>query len=130
MRCCSNDDRTGHVLRRLVEVQRHHQLAGAVGFGGALAVVQVGRERREPRGGEAIDDVGDVRHQPPPLLDHDDAGTAAVAGQVAVARVAVGRKSQHLTHARKLVAAPRSIVFVRTQSTLCTDQVVSNTMGQ
>ena len=55
------------------------QLAGLVGLGGGLAVVQVGRQRDEALGGEAVAHVLDVGHQPPPLLDHDHAGAGPLA---------------------------------------------------
>ena len=70
-------DGAAHVLGGLLDVQRHHQLAGLVGLGGRLAVVQVGGEGDEALGGEAVAHVLDVVDQPPPLLDHDDAGAAA-----------------------------------------------------
>ena len=37
-----------------VEVERHHELAGLVGLGRGLAVVEVGGQRDEALGGEAV----------------------------------------------------------------------------
>ena len=54
-------------------------------------MVQVGCERREPGVAEAVGDVLDVRHQAPPLLDHDHARPSAVA-EVAAAGAAVARE--------------------------------------
>ena len=94
-------DRAGHVLGGLLDVQRHHELAGLVGLGGRLAVVQVGREGHEPLGGEAVADVFDVGHQAPPLLDDDDRDAPAALGhgQVALGGAAVARELDDLSHA-------------------------------
>ena len=67
-------DRPAQVLDGPVEVQRHHQLAGLVRLGGALAVEEVRRQGHEALGGEAVAEVGDVGHEPPPLLDDHQAG--------------------------------------------------------
>ena len=123
-------DGAGHVAGRLVEVERHHQLAGAVGFGGGVAVVQVRCERREPGVAEAVGDVLDVRHQAPPLLDHDHARASAVA-EVAAAGAAVAREVDHLAHGRPRYwddHAP-SQNFIRSQSAFCSPPAVSNTIG-
>ena len=81
---------------------------------GRLAVVQIGREGREPGVAEAVGDVDDVRHEAPPLLDHDHARAAAV-GEVAVAGAAVAREADHLTHGAHGRTDRSSACFVRSQ---------------
>ena len=73
-----------------------------------VAVVEVGREGHEALGGEAVADLLDVGHEAPPLLDHDQAGTAARhrGGQVATGFVAVARERDEFTHAQTLPARP------------------------
>ena len=75
-------DGAGHVLGRLLDVQRHHQLTGLVGLrmGPSLAVVQVGRERDEPFAGVPVAHLLDLVVEPPPLLDHDDPGPRPLSG--------------------------------------------------
>ena len=72
--------RAAEILLRLLDVERHHELAGVVRGGRRLAVVEVGGERHVALRGEAVGDVLDVADEPPPLLDHDDAGTGAALG--------------------------------------------------
>jgi hypothetical protein len=93
-------DATRHVLARLGHVHRHHQLARAVGLGRRLPVVQVRGERGEAGGGEAVDDLLDVRHEAPPLLDHEHAGPVG-RGEVALARAAVAGEGDDLAHDRR-----------------------------
>ena len=96
-------DRAAHVLGSLTHVEGHHQLAGLVGLGRGLSVEQIGRQGDEPLGGEPVDDVLDVRHEAPPLLDHDQSRTATRFGHGAVAGtgVAVARKFDVFTHGRE-----------------------------
>ena len=65
-----------------------------------LAVVQVGRQRHEPLGGEAVAHVLDVRHEPPPLLDHHQPGSGARCRhrQIPRAGATVGGELHHLSH--------------------------------
>ena len=128
-------DRARHVFACLGEVERHHQLARAIGFGGRLTVVQVGRNGHETCGGEAIDDVFDVVVQTPPLLDHDDARTS-VAGDVAIACSTIALECHEFAHVPDC-SANESPTFacagpvrnvVRVQSTDCTTLSVSNTI--
>ena len=68
-------------------------MVGFLSFDGALAVVQVWCERDVAEGGEPLRHVLDVRHEPPPFLDHDNTG-ANVAGpgrRRQIARSGAGR---------------------------------------
>ena len=105
-------DRTRQVLGRGGQVQAHHELAGAVGLGGRLAVVEVGRQGGEALGGEAVGDLLDVGDESPPLLQHEHTGPAPV-GQVAVGRGPVGLERDHLTHAAD-GSRPTAPTFTRT----------------
>src|SRR5437867_6515143 len=91
-------DGAPQVLLGLADVERHEELAGPVGLVGRLAVIHVGRQRGESLGGEAVADVLDVLHQPPPLLDHEHARALARRGSRQVARglAAVRGKLRHL----------------------------------
>src|SRR2546430_4496850 len=62
------------VFLGLGDVERHEELARRVGLARRLAVVHVGRERREPLGREPVADGLDVADETPPLLDDQDAG--------------------------------------------------------
>ena len=50
-------------------------MVGLFRFDGALAVVQIRCKRDVAECGEPVRHVFDVRHQPPPFLDHDNTGT-------------------------------------------------------
>ena len=58
---------------RDLEIQ--HQATGRVGFGPGLPAVEIGRQGDEALAGQPVADISDVIDQPPPLLDHQDAGT-------------------------------------------------------
>ena len=73
-------DGAAEVGRSLVDRQLAHHLAGLVGVVGHPPAVQVGREGHKTCGGEAVGNCGDVVVEPPPLLDHDDAGARAGRG--------------------------------------------------
>src|SRR5262249_48139587 len=85
------------VLLRLLDVQRHEELARAVRLAGRLAVVQVGSEGGEAGVGEAVAYRLDVGDHAPPFLDHEPAGALAAGRgrQVAVRGVAVARELHH-----------------------------------
>ena len=70
-------DGTGEVTGGPIDRQVGHQLAGLVRVVRRRAAVQVGRERDEALSRQPVGDARDVVGQPPPLLDHDDAGAAA-----------------------------------------------------
>jgi hypothetical protein len=53
-------DGPAHLLGGLVDLEGHHHLAGLVGLGDGLAVVEIGCQRHEPGRGEAVGDVLDV----------------------------------------------------------------------
>ena len=67
-------DRARHVLGRLLDVERHHQLAGFVGLVRDDPAVDVGRERDEALGREAVAHLLDLVVEAPPLLEHDHPG--------------------------------------------------------
>src|SRR5207249_3217241 len=94
-------DRTGQVLRRLLDIERHHHLRGLVGLVHRdLAAVHVGRERDEALARVPVAHLFDLLVEPPPLLDHDDAGAAAALRHrdVALRLTAVARERDHLAH--------------------------------
>ena len=96
-------DRATHVLGRPLHPERHHGLARLVGLGHRDPVIEVGGQRHEPGGGEAIADVADMVDQAPPLLNHDDPGAGAGlrGGQIADRSGSVAWKFDHLTHANR-----------------------------
>jgi hypothetical protein len=65
--------RAAQIFFRLLDVERHHQLARFVRRLGRAPVIEIGRERDEARGGKAFGHAFDVRHESPPFLYHDDA---------------------------------------------------------
>src|SRR3989449_3160773 len=82
----------------------HEELARRVGLARRLAVVHVGRERREPLGREPVADGLDLADETPPLLDDQDAGPRAGRGRGEVrGRLgAVRRELHHLArHAQE-----------------------------
>jgi hypothetical protein len=82
--------RSTHLLLGLRHVHRHHLLLGLVRLLGGLAVEQVRRQRDVALRGEAVANAADVIVDPPPLLEHDDAGAFALGlGEVALRRCAV-----------------------------------------
>ena len=91
-------DGAAHLLGRLADVERHHQLAGLVGLGRGASAVQIRRQGTEPGGGEAVAHALDVGHEPPPLLDHDDARPATIGWCVVpVPGAAVGFELDHVS---------------------------------
>ena len=74
-------DSPAQILFDLVDRERHHELAGIIGAGCRPTVIHVRSERDEPLLGEAIGHVRDVIDEPPPLLNHEDAGPAALPGR-------------------------------------------------
>jgi hypothetical protein len=93
-------DGAAHVTLGLIHVEGHHLLLGLVGLGGRLSAVEVGRQRQEAVGGQAIAHRADVVLQAPPLLEHHHRQAVAVLGdrEVAGGRRAVGGKG-HVGHA-------------------------------
>src|SRR5207247_6510166 len=69
------------VFLGLGDVERYEELARRVGLARSLAMVHVGRERREPLGREPVADGLDVADETPPLLDDQDAGPLAGRGR-------------------------------------------------
>src|SRR5690606_20894339 len=107
-------DGAAQVLLGTIDVERHEQAPAFVGAGGAVAMKEVGGQRGEARPGEAVCDVLDVRHQPPPLPDDDHAlavGRRGLgAGKVALCAAAVGGELDHLSHGRDLYHPPSTRV--------------------
>src|SRR5207249_5531948 len=70
---------------------------------GHLAVIQVGRQRREALGRQLITHTRDVGIEAPPLLDNDHARACALLGrgQVAAGLVPVAGELDALTHAHE-----------------------------
>jgi len=64
-------NRAAKIFLRFVNLHCHHQLACFVRLRRRLAVIHVRRQRRVPLAREPVRHILDVRHQPPPLLDHD-----------------------------------------------------------
>ncbi len=94
-------DRAGQVLGGLLDVQRHHHLGRLVGLPDRnLAAVHVGPEGDEPFARVPVAHLLDLLVEPPPLLDHDDAGTAPAVRhrQVALRLTTVARERHHLAH--------------------------------
>jgi hypothetical protein len=113
-------DGAAEVARGALHRQLLHELAGLVGVVGGGAAVEVGCERDEALRGEPVGHVGDVARQPPPLLDHDDAGSAPCRGdgEVTVGGAAAGGERDVLQwvlgharhHTTRLHETPRDTV--------------------
>ncbi len=91
-------DRALNILDRPGAVKFHRQLASFVWLGGFPPAIQVWRQRDEALAREAPGDILDVVVQPPPFLNHDDAGKRPRAlrpRQVARHEITVARKLDH-----------------------------------
>ncbi len=81
----------------MLRIEFHQQPSGFIGRGRGLAVEEIGGDRGEAFAGETVNDLFDVRHQSPPLLNDHDAGPFA--GEISLTGVAVRRKFDALAHA-------------------------------
>ena len=90
--------RPPQVLLGLLDVERHEELARPIGLTGRLALIHVGRQHREARRGEAVAHRLDMRHQTPPLLDHQSPRSLAGSRrrEIPVRRMSIGWKLHHL----------------------------------
>src|SRR5262249_3468512 len=90
------------IALRLPDVEGHEELTGAVRLAGGLAVVHVGRERREALAGEPIADALDVADESPPFLEHEHARALArgrrgqVSGGLTAARCELDHACRHV----------------------------------
>src|SRR5262249_36550270 len=107
----------------LRDVERHEELTGAIRLTGGLALIHVGRERREALGGESIAGALDVADGPPPFLDAERPPALARGrrGQVSGGFATVRRE---LDHASRHVQSPYGVLVPATGRVIAVTGVI------
>jgi hypothetical protein len=90
------------LVRRVGEIELAHQMVGLVRLGGKTALVEIRGERVVAGAGKAVGNPADLVVEPPPFLDHHDAGATLPSGREIALGLAAVRSCEihHRAHFR------------------------------